>query len=232
MAAFRMAHEMKADMIELDVLLSKDGVPVVIHDIEISRVTNGRGFVPDYRASELQKMDAGLWFSSRYEGEKIPLLEEVLAWARDNMALNIEIKTEAVTGSSEGGIEDKVLGLVEKYGMEDHVLISSFDYRCVERVAKRMPQIALGLLYDRGQSAGTGPVDLLKKYGAGFFHCSRNELSRAWMEELEEYGANVLVYTVNSERKMRRFIRMGVRGIFSDRPDLLKKTAGEELAAR
>ncbi len=77
-SAFMAAIEVKADMIELDVCLTRDRVPVVIHDMTLDRTTNGTGLVSEYKLSELKEFDAGSWFSSKYKGESIPTLEETL----------------------------------------------------------------------------------------------------------------------------------------------------------
>ncbi|MCI4060259.1 glycerophosphodiester phosphodiesterase, partial [Bacillus cereus] len=77
-AAFDLAAEKNADMIELDVQLTKDRQIVVIHDDRVDRTTNGSGFVKDFTLEELQKLDAGSWYGPAFQGERIPTLEAVL----------------------------------------------------------------------------------------------------------------------------------------------------------
>src|SRR5690625_3773764 len=116
---------MKADMIELDVQLSADGIPVVFHDDHLDDRTNGTGLISDLELREIKKLDAGFWYSPEFSGERIPSLDEVLKWAKGRILLNIEIKPakaeiDALTGSesmtthfetSESGAEKKVLEL-------------------------------------------------------------------------------------------------------------------------
>lgn len=214
MAAFRAAYEMGAEMIELDITLSKDGVPVAIHDETLDRTTTGSGNVSDRTVEELKTLDAGSWFDEQHRGEPIPTLEEVLQFAQNKIALNIEIKTEAVTDEVNGGIEEKAWELVKKYEMEDYVLFSSFDYRAISHLKELNVDISAALLYEESQSEGRGPTQLVTDYDADAFNCSYRQFSRKWAQEAESKGFPVFVYTVNSERLMRKMIERGVAGIF------------------
>ncbi len=108
MESFQGAIAMGADMIELDVQLTRDGEVVVFHDEKLTRCTNGKGRIADYTLVELKKLDAGSWFDKEYQGAKIPTLEEALSLCRDKIAVNIEIKTEAVDENIRDGIEEKM----------------------------------------------------------------------------------------------------------------------------
>src|SRR3990167_2302278 len=84
LASFIMASELPIEWVEFDVMLSKDQVPVVFHDDTLSRTTNGTGFIDQFTFDELRNLDAGSWFSSRFVGEKIPSLSEVIAFLAVN----------------------------------------------------------------------------------------------------------------------------------------------------
>lgn len=232
MSAFKAAHEMGADMIELDVQLSSDGIPMVIHDADLKKTTDGDGFVFSYTAEKLRRLDAGSWYSEAFINEPIPFLEEVLEWAAGKIALNIEIKSESVVDETEIGVEQKVLDLVQRYEMDNHVLISSFDYRVFEHLKNLKARISTGLLYDRKEESGRSPEALVDEYQANAFHINWRWLNTRRMKRLNTAGIPVMAYTVNSERKMRQLIRYGVAGIFSDRPELLKKIADTEIESR
>lgn len=221
MAAFRGALEMNAEMIELDVMMSKDGVPVVFHDATLDDHTNGSGNIGDYTLDELRKLDAGSWFDSTFAGEKIPTLEEVLAYSSGKIALNIEIKTEAVTDEVEGGVEQKSLELVRKYGMENHVLFSSFDYRAVEHIKTLDSKMPAAILYEKKQSQKLLPSELLKKYEADAFNCSYRQLNTRRFKDVRENNIPVFVYTVDKPSQMRKLLKMNVSGIFTNKPDVL-----------
>jgi glycerophosphoryl diester phosphodiesterase len=229
MSAFELAHRRQADMIELDVQLSKDSVPVVFHDDSLNKKSTGKGPVHSLTVKELKQLDSGSWYSSEFAGEQILLLEEVLAWAKGKILLNIEIKPESVSDQADGGVEEKVIQLVKDFQMEQQVLISSFHYLALIRLKKIEPQIFTGLLYYKKISQGYSPLELLDMYKADFFHCSRRELIHNWADQLQQSDRHFLIYTVNSPRQMRMFIKMGAYGIFSDKPGLLKDVTEEHF---
>jgi glycerophosphoryl diester phosphodiesterase len=221
MSAFRAAYEMGAEMIELDIGLSSDGIPVVIHDSDLDRTTNGSGNVSDFTFEELRQLDAGAWFGEKHAGEKIPSLEEVLQFAAGKIALNIEIKSEAVTDSAYNGIEEKSLALVKKYRMQKYVMFSSFDYRAINHLKELDVDISVALLYEKSQSSGRGPVQLISDYSADAFNCSYRQFSKKWANATQTAQIPVFVYTVNEKRRMKKMIQRGVSGIFTDNPDVL-----------
>ena len=223
MIAFRSAYEMGAEMIELDVTLSKDGIPVVIHDEDLDRTTNGKGKVADKTLKELKELDAGSWFDSKFQGERIPTLEEVLEFASGKISLNIEIKPETVTDTVHGGVEERVLSLVKEYEMEQYVLFSSFDYRAIEHLKALDVDIYGALLYNEPQSRKRSPSKLVQDYQANAFNCSYRQYSKKWADELKNAQIPVYIYTVNSKRTMKKVIGRGVSGIFTDKPDVLKE---------
>ena len=222
MAAFRGAVDMTAEMIELDVMLSKDGVPVVFHDERLNVHTDGRGKVSNHTVKELKKLDAGSWFSEEFSGQKIPTLEEVLKFAADKIALNIEIKTEAVSDQLHNGVEEKSLELVEKYGMEEHVLFSSFDYRAVEHLRELDSDISVALLHNNYRYNRKLPYELVQRYKADAFNCSYRQLTKRRLANLREHDIPTFIYTVDAQSRMRKLITAGVTGIFTNKPDLLR----------
>lgn len=223
MAAFRKAVEMKADMIELDVLLSKDNIPVVFHDEKLDSKTNGKGLLANHTFSELRALDAGSWFDSKFSNEIIPSLREVLEYTKNRMLVNIEIKAEAVSDSEEGGVEELVLNLVDELDMKDQVLISSFDYRVLDRIKKKKGTVKVAMLYNEKQSYGRDPLSLIKRYNVDAFNLSAKELSENWIKQLNDSKTPFFVYTVNKPVLMKRIIKSGAKGIFTDRPDVLNK---------
>ncbi|MDX1585968.1 MAG: glycerophosphodiester phosphodiesterase family protein [Balneolaceae bacterium] len=221
MAAFRGALEMNAEMIELDVMMSKDGIPVVFHDATLDDHTNGTGNLNEYTLEQLRELDAGSWFDSSFTGEKIPTLEEVLAFAAGNIALNIEIKTEAVSDEIENGVEEKSLALVKKYGMEEHVLFSSFDYRAIAHVKTLDADMPAAILYEKSQSKKMLPSELLESYNADAFNCSYRQLNTKRFRDIRKNNIPVFIYTVDKPSRMRKLLKMNVTGIFTNKPDVL-----------
>src|SRR5699024_5718388 len=222
MPAFEAAVRMSADMIELDVQLSSNGVPVVFHDVMLDNHTDGQGPLSYYTFDELKELDAGSWMGNKFSGTEIPSLEEALAFVSGKMALNIEIKTEAVAKGPAGGVEQKCLQLVKKYDMERHVLFSSFDYRAVVHLKKLNPEIPVALLYNRRRSDGKLHSELVRKYRADAFNFSYGQANKARLADLKKHHIPHFVYTVNTPRRMRKLVAAGVSGIFTDKPELRK----------
>ena len=222
LSAFKLAIEMRAEMIELDVAFSKDGVPVVIHDETLDRTTSGKGLVVNHTLAELKKMDTGSWFGAKFKGEPFPTLEEVLILTRGKIAVNIEIKHEAVTDEAKGGIVDKALSIVKSVGVQDQVIFSSFDYRVMEHLNKLAPAMPKAILYEKSQSDDELPSQLVEKYKVDAFNCSYKQLSDEWLKNLKNHDIPFMVYTVNDDERMRELVEKGAAGIFSDKPDVLK----------
>ncbi|MGM0545864.1 MAG: glycerophosphodiester phosphodiesterase [Bacteroidota bacterium] len=227
MIAFEKAVELGANMIEIDIALSKDGVPVIFHDAKLNQHTNGKGRLRNFTLQELKKLDAGSWYSARYSGQKIPTLEEVLAFASGTIALNIEIKPVAVSNNFESGIEQKALQLVKKYNMENHVLFSSFDYRALHHLKELGPEIPVALLYEKKQSRKLLPNQLVKKYQVDAFNCSIRQLKKKWIADLNEHQIPSFIYTVDKKSQMRKLIKAGVVGIFTNKPNVLREVVKE-----
>ncbi len=231
MVAFRAAVDLKSDMLELDVQLSKDNVPVVFHDTKLNKRSDGKGLVGDYTLSQLQELDTGSWFDKKFKGEKIPTLEQVLEYAKGKISVNIEIKTEAVKDDTlykaENSVEKQVVTLVNALDMKGSVMVSSFDYRAVKRVKELDPEIYTALLYEKKQSKGLNPKELIDLYQANAFNCSGREINKKWLEILKSNNIPFFVYTINKASQMKKVIEAGAKGIFSDKPDLLKQVSDE-----
>ena len=153
LASFRSAIELGVDLIECDVHRSEDGGLPVIHDHLLDRTTNGSGLVRDHTMAELKRFDAGRWKDARFEAERIPSLDQVLALAKGQVGVAIEIKNLPLPYP---GIEEAVVDAVQKAGMVRDVVVISFDHRCIKRIGALEPEILTGVL-DTSR-----PVDVLR----------------------------------------------------------------------
>ncbi|SDJ66020.1 glycerophosphoryl diester phosphodiesterase [Sediminibacillus albus] len=215
MPAFQLAYEMGAEGIETDVQLSKDGIPVLIHDETVRRTTNAIGFVQDYTYEQLQNLDAGSWFSEKFENTPIISLEEFLAWAEGkNIDLNIELKNNVIDYSD---LEKKVYQLLIKYKLARRTTISSFNPASIERFKHIDRKIATALLTSQRIK---GLVDYAAGLGAHALHIKHRLLNSAIVEQCFEKDMALRVYTINRVSLMKKCYQLKADAIFTDVPDI------------
>ena len=207
MAAFTLAEQVGADGIELDVHLSRDGVPVVIHDETVNRTTNGRGAVVDVTQSELRELDAGSWFSSEFTGEPVPTLAEVLIWVEDRLRLNIEIKS-AQAGRA-------VLDLLAEYPRA-RVLVSSFSHELLLAMRQWSPDLPIGFLID----SQFWRIALKRAVfcQAESFNPPAQHVSHLLVNACHRQGLTVFPWTVDDSSQQNSLLRMCVDGFFTNFP--------------
>ena len=156
MAAFRRAVAMGADMIEMDIRLTHDGIPVVLHDRTLRRTTGIRRRLRDARLDELHGLDAGSWFARSFRWEHIPTLREVLEWLPQGTGINLELKTDGDRRRN-GLLADEVLRLLHMTGTEPVALVSSFDHRLLALLHRKRPTLRLGMLMHPVRDRGRRP---------------------------------------------------------------------------
>lgn len=214
LVSFQEAARAGADGIELDVQLSKDGVPVILHDERVNRTTNGEGWVKDLTFAELRALDAGGWFAEEFRGEKIPSLDEVLEWlVSTDLVVNIELKTGVFRYE---GIEERVLDLVKKHKLEERVILSSFNHYSLVEARRLHPTIETAILFMEGLYE---PWNYAKTVGAQGLHCYLPVAVPELLQGAAEANMPVRPFTVNDEAVMEKLIRGGAAGFFTDHPE-------------
>ncbi|MEY8352134.1 glycerophosphodiester phosphodiesterase [Lachnospiraceae bacterium 54-53] len=216
--AFEMAIRQKADGIELDVQLTKDGRLAVIHDETIDRTCDGTGYVKEFTMEELKRFRC-CRVHPEFRDPVIPELKEVLELIKPtDLTVNIELKTGIFRYK---GIEEKVLKLVKKAGMEDRVIYSSFHHPSIVKVKKLNPGALTGLLYSDGWINVIGYAKLI---GADALHPSLNHLrSRKFMKEAGKRKLPLHVWTVNDEDMMKYLAEQEIGAIITNHPDIARK---------
>jgi glycerophosphoryl diester phosphodiesterase len=218
MASFKKALEMGAEMIEFDVHLTKDGSAVILHDDTVDRTTGRKDKISDLTYDEVSKLDAGSWFSKDFAGEKIPTLQEVLEWANGKIQVNIEIKA--------AGCEKIVVDLINKLGMKNSAIVSSFDHGIIKKIRELDPEIAVAALISDITDAKQID-DIIGNCKPDAVNPRYLYLNKTAVKAAHEKGLSVNVYTVNDPVTMQRLVKMGVDGIFSNYPDVLLTTLGK-----
>ncbi len=227
LVAVRRAIELGADMVEIDVGLTRDGHVVVLHDETLDRTTDGEGLLSEATLEEVRKLDAGSWFAPEFAGEKVPTLAEVLDLVRGRILMNVEIKGEAVSDETAAGIADKVLQLVRARDMEDEIVISSFEPEALRQMRELDAHVMTASLYNKELHNKMGPVEVMDAVGSNGFNLSQRRVNRKIVRACHEAGRPVAVYTVNKKAKMRCLIAIGVDALFTDRPDLMLQVLAE-----
>ncbi|MCJ7824791.1 MAG: hypothetical protein MUP44_07820, partial [Anaerolineales bacterium] len=143
LSAFRKAEELGADAIEFDVKLSRDGVPIILHDMTLERTTDGEGEVKNLTFTELQRLDAGSKFSPVFTGERIPTLRQLLDEFKDRLLLNIELTNYNALSDS---LPLEVIRNLHETNLAESILVSSFNPIALSRIQKLDPRIRTALL--------------------------------------------------------------------------------------
>lgn len=202
--AVRRAIELGADMVEVDVRLSKDGFVIVIHDETVDRTTNGTGYVKEKSLKELKSLDAGF-------GEKIPTLEEVIETVKGKIKLIVELKNQ--------GFEDKVVGILKKKNFVEDVIVASFFHKAIRRVKELNNKIKTGVIF---RCSPVNVTDLALKSKADILFPEYKYVTSETVKEIHRENLEVYVWTVDDPEKAKVFVEMNVDGIVTNKPDLFQ----------
>lgn len=224
LASFELAIQQGADAIELDAKLTADGHAIAIHDLTVDRTTGAHGKVQEMSLAKLRSLDAGSFFSPKFHGEKIPLLEEIFEAFGKRTLINVELSNH---DTPHDNLVETVCMLVKKFNLQNRILFSSFHPRSLAKARALLPEVPRGLLANDGFRAMWirsfffffGDYQALHPY---ILTTSPQQIRR-----VHRMKRRVHVYTVNDEQKMGKLFRWGVDGIFTDDPLLALRVRGE-----
>src|SRR5262245_25827281 len=214
--AFRRAVELGAPMVELDVQLTRDGHPVIIHDWTLERTTSTRGAVRHRSLSEIEAADAGRWFSPAFAGTRVPTLDRVLA--EIPIRINVELKA-----AGDDGLERRVVEVVTRAGALDRVIFSSFDWTSLERLRALARNAELAVLW-AGRSIAK-PLACAERVDARSVHIRKSRAAPAAIAAGHAAGLAVRVWTVNAPADFARLTDAGADGVFTDYPERFLHTS-------
>jgi len=221
LASFISALEVGAEIVELDVHLTRDGHVVVIHDPTVDRTTNGSGRILDMDLAAVRALSAGFpsRFGDAYAGERVPLLAEVLALLDGRARVMIEMKHEAVTDDAEGGLEARTVAEVRRAGMAAEVALISFDRRALLRCRELAPEMARGHLFYR--AAVDEVLAGAREIGSQLVMPEKGMLSEELRDRTAEAGIRLATWVVDDPTELLALRRFGLYGIGSNRPGVL-----------
>lgn len=220
LSAFKKAIEFKADSIEFDVRLTKDDIPVVIHDATINRTSNGKGYVHNLTLDELKSYDFGAKFSSQYKNEQIPTLKEVLELVKDHpIDLNIELKNGPTIPEN---LELNVLKRVNHYKLETRTLFSSFDHESLNRLSLLNKNLNFALIFHINLINPFQYIDQIP-FRLKSIHPNHFYVTKEMVDLAHERDIQINSYTVNDKKLAKQYKLLGIDGLITNDPLILNK---------
>lgn len=215
-AAFELARDMGADGFECDVHLSKDGVPVVIHDENLTRLAGLNKRVRDLTCRKLQQLDIGSWFDRRFCDQRILTLEEALVLSKPRFVCMVEVKD-----SGDGRTNQSLAQKVARTLKGAHATACSFDLEVCARLKAALPGLHVDWIEGASKliSRSLSPV-FAQKAGLDGISSDYRHLTAARVNEAHAAGLRVDAWTVNRAASVLRLARMGVDAIETDKPDV------------
>lgn len=223
--AFKQAHmEGKCDGFFINVHITADRQVVVINDATIDRTTNGSGYIKDMSYAELLNFDAGAKFDPYHEGQKIPLLSEVLEYAQANsLVMHVELKNCDIYYDD---LERVTIRMIQEAKMQNFTTISSFNHLSVEKCKAIDADIITGymcgcpMLHANEYMQKGRAKALLPHYRVLFY-------DRLLAQNIKDAGYSNYAWTVNDLPNMERMLELGLDGIITDYPNMLTELMAE-----
>jgi len=212
--AYELAVEQGADLIEIDLHRTRDAAIVVAHDEELAGL-GGTGEIAEASLADVRCLDAGA-------GERVPTLDEVLDRFGRRIPFNLEIKRGA--RADYPGIEAATLAALERRGLVQRTLFSSFFDPVLRRLRELSPDVRIGLLVSRRFPQRA--LERARALGAEALHPERPLVTRELVEAAHGEGLAVYVFTVDDPEDMARLLELGVDGIFTNFPDRMRALCG------
>ncbi len=226
MAAIESAIGLRVDMVEVDVRLDKDGVPVLMHNDSVDITTSGSGLVADLSWEELRKLDAGSWRGPEFAGETVCRLAEVLDLTRGRMALNLDIKVP------EAAIPTAV-AIIEA-GVRSSVVISGCTASCIRTVQEtakdistllNLDELLVGIEPDAVPAAAARSIGLAAELGAVAINLPHPLVTIGLVEQAHDAGLGVWTFTVDDEVLFTDLMGMGVDSLTTNWPERMMPLA-------
>ncbi|MBP2232279.1 glycerophosphoryl diester phosphodiesterase [Azospirillum agricola] len=223
LASLREAASQGARWVEVDVMLTRDLRPVLIHDDTLDRTTTGRGPVPLLDLDQLRQLDAGSWFDPRFADERVPTLEAAVGLIRElGLGLNLEIKP--YPGQDVATARAALEVLRPLWPADRPLLLSSFEVPCLEVARDLWPEIPRGYLIWEEPADWAAIAD---RVGAASLNVNQEWQTAESVAAYRATGRPVLAYTVNDAERARTLFGWGVTAVFTDAPGRLAAELAE-----
>ncbi len=209
---------LKADIpgVELDVQMCKTGELVVCHDFDLKRITGKELKIEESSYDEIKELDIGSWFSTKFKGERLPLLDEVFELLGNRVIYNIETKIDKATT---GSLEKKLLQTIEKHGLVKNCIISSFNPFSIKTIHKLNSKIPISLIYSRSKK-----LPFILRHGEGriftrelfiqVYYKLLNPLTSFFHRRV--FGNPIIAWTVDNPEDVKKLLELRIIGIISN----------------
>ena len=214
--SFQKAIELGAEVIELDIHLSSDGIPMVMHDAKLDRTTNAKGLLAELSFEALRQLDAGSWKGIEFAGEKIPTLDEVFELTKSKTFLHLELKAP--------GTATVVVDKIRKHGMQHDVIITSFNSDLILEAKTLAPLIPTQKIIYRDAPIDS-PIalwdiaDLVLETKSNFLGINWSVIHRAYVYELQKRGIAVILYSPDNPEEIQTTLEKHPDAFTTNFPD-------------
>lgn len=220
LAALRKAKALGCGWVELDVRLTADDEPILLHDDRLERTTDGRGRASVLPLTTVRACSAGCWFDVAFAGERVPTLQEAITLLAElGLGANFEMKAKRGREAATGNV---VADLLARIRPAPKIIISSFQPAALAAAASRAPEIPRGILF---RAIPRNWRDIIEQLGCMTVHAAHSRLHSAVIRQVREAGYPLLAYTVNDPARAKMLFGWGVTSVFSDAPQRLHEVA-------
>lgn len=221
LAAFREAVRVGADLVEMDLRLTRDREVVVFHDRDLDRTTDGTGPLAEKTLAELKNLDASARFAPEFKGERIPTLAEALAvLSAGRTGVCLELKIDRGREDARPELVSRTLEILKEISFPNRLLLASFDLAAVRLVRTIGPELETGLIF-REETVWTRPAAELT--GVDLLSARWNIVTSSRVAVARGDGKEVWAWTVDRPDELARVCAAGVDGVASNNPAWLKK---------
>ena len=220
--AINSAIDLGVDMVEIDVRLTSDGVPILMHDDRVDSTTSGTGFVKDFTWEELQTLDAGRWRGDEFAGQAVRSLEEALELTGGRVALNLDVKVPEAA-------EPTAIAVL-RAGASGSTVISGCNESCVRTVQRidggistllNLDDLLAGINPADAPAVALSSIDAASALGAIAINVPHPLVDAELVRQAEAVGIGVWAYTVDDEDRFSELMDTGVASITTNWPETM-----------